>query len=40
MAGYLANLEKALNAPTTASIGGGLLDLWGDIKRFRSLWGK
>jgi triacylglycerol lipase len=41
MAGYAANLEKALNAPqTTSSSGGGLLDLWSDLKRFRSLWGK
>jgi len=40
MAGYLKNLETALLHPEQTSSGKGLLDLWGEIKRFKTLWGK
>jgi len=40
MAGYLRNLETAVLNPGATSSGGGLLDLWGEINKFKSLWGK
>jgi triacylglycerol lipase len=40
MAGYVKNLDAALRNPAPAATGGGLLDLFNDLKGLRSLWGK
>jgi triacylglycerol lipase len=40
MSGYVKNLDAALRNPAPAATGGGLLDLFNDLKGLRSLWGK